>query len=149
MKRSTSYHGLGNIARALLTELIDRYNGCNNGMIVLGVREAAYELGCSKSTISEAFRELDDAGLRETDQGRGLARPSCDRVASHVEAMRQDRRPAAQLGRSGSHTSSCSCPHRRRCRSPMPNGPDDTATARPTVTKTVTMSSPRGTQKFG
>jgi DNA-binding transcriptional ArsR family regulator len=63
VKRSTSYHGLSPIARALLIELIDRYNGINNGMIVLGVREASYELGVNQSTVSRAARELDDAGL--------------------------------------------------------------------------------------
>jgi hypothetical protein len=63
VKRSTAYHGLGSYARGLLFELIDRYNGCNNGMIGLGVREAVYELGCCKGTVSNAMRELDDAGL--------------------------------------------------------------------------------------
>jgi hypothetical protein len=47
----------------VLFELIDRYNGCNNGMIGLGVREAAYELGCCNGTVSNAMRDLDDAGL--------------------------------------------------------------------------------------
>jgi hypothetical protein len=63
VKRSTAYHGLSSYARSLLFELIDRYNGCNNGMIGLGVREAAYELGCCTGTASNAMRELDDAGL--------------------------------------------------------------------------------------
>ena len=63
VKRSTEYHGLGCYARALLFELIDRFNGCNNGMIGLGVREAAYELGCSQGTACNAMRELDDSGL--------------------------------------------------------------------------------------
>ena len=63
VKRSTAYHGLSPYARSLLFELIDRYNGCNNGMIGLGVREAVYELGCCKGTVSNAMRELDDAGL--------------------------------------------------------------------------------------
>ena len=63
VKRSTAYHGLSPYARSLLFELIDRYNGCNNGMIGLGVREAVYELGCCKGTISNAMRELDDVGL--------------------------------------------------------------------------------------
>lgn len=63
VKRSTSYHGLGPIARALLIEIGSRYNGSNNGLIVLGVREAAYEIGCSLSSISRAARELDDADL--------------------------------------------------------------------------------------
>src|SRR5262245_50981519 len=63
VKRSTSYHGLSNLAKGLLIELIDRYNGSNNGFIVLGVREAAYELGCSQGSVSAASRELDDAEL--------------------------------------------------------------------------------------
>ena len=63
VKRSMAYHGLSVYARCLLFELIDRYTGSNNGMIGLGVREARYELGCSAGTISNAMRELDDAGL--------------------------------------------------------------------------------------
>jgi hypothetical protein len=63
VKRSAAYHGLSSYARSLLFELIDRYNGCNNGMIGLGVREAAYELGCCNGTVSNAMRDLDDAGL--------------------------------------------------------------------------------------
>jgi hypothetical protein len=61
--RSTAYHGLSTTARALLIELVYRYRGANNGMIGLGVREAAYELRCNQGTVSRAFRELDDAGL--------------------------------------------------------------------------------------
>jgi hypothetical protein len=63
IKRSSAYHSLSSYVRSLLFELIDRYNGCNNGMIGLGVREAVYELGCCKGTVSNAMRELDDAGL--------------------------------------------------------------------------------------
>jgi hypothetical protein len=63
VKRSTAYHGLSVYARAVLVELIDRYHGNNNGMIVLGVREIKYELRCSDGTACSAMRELDDAGL--------------------------------------------------------------------------------------
>jgi hypothetical protein len=63
VKRSKAYHQLTSYARSLLFELIDRYNGCNNGMIGFGVREAVYELGCCKGTVSNAMRELDDTGL--------------------------------------------------------------------------------------
>src|SRR5262245_53480949 len=68
LKRSTSYHGLSPVARALLTEIQDRYNGSNNGMIALGVREAEYELGCGHATVCRAMRELDDAGLARPTQ---------------------------------------------------------------------------------
>jgi hypothetical protein len=63
VKRSTAYHGLRANARALLFEIIDRYTGCNNGVIGLGVREAAYELQCSQSSAGRSMRELDDSGL--------------------------------------------------------------------------------------
>jgi hypothetical protein len=75
VKRSTAYHNLGHLARSLLFELIDRYTGCNNGMIGLGVREAAYELRCSKGGVSKAMRQLDDAGLaRPTKLGEWRGR---------------------------------------------------------------------------
>ncbi|ODR98065.1 hypothetical protein AUC68_11235 [Methyloceanibacter methanicus] len=63
VKRSEAYHGLSAVARSALIEVLDRYTGINNGMIGLGVRELAYELGCTKDTASRAMRELDDAGL--------------------------------------------------------------------------------------
>ena len=50
VKRSTAYHGLSSYARSLLFELIDRYNGCNNGMIGLGVRSARQRGSSSSST---------------------------------------------------------------------------------------------------
>ena len=63
VKRSAAYHGLSVYGRAALIELIDRYTGCNNGMIGLGVRELAYELRCSQGNAGKALRELDDAKL--------------------------------------------------------------------------------------
>jgi hypothetical protein len=63
VKRSKAYHGLSPKARALLFELIDRYNGINNGMIGFGAREAAHELQCGKSSAATALQELDDSGL--------------------------------------------------------------------------------------
>jgi hypothetical protein len=107
VKRSTSYHGLGAIARALLIELIDRYNGCNNGMIVLGVREAAYEIGCSQMSISRAGRELDDAGLaRPTKLGAWRGREAtewrlmwrrCDKTGDLPRSVWVERKPYVQL----------------------------------------------------
>jgi hypothetical protein len=65
VKRSAAYHGLSLAARATLIELMDRYNGSNNGFIGLGVRELSYELHCSKDTAGRALRELDDAKLAQ------------------------------------------------------------------------------------
>jgi hypothetical protein len=107
VKRSVEFHSLGNIARALLLELIDRYNGCNNGMIVLGVREAAYELGCNKGTVSRAFRELDDACLarpmkvgawrgRRAEEYRLMWR-RCDKTGDLPRSNWTERTPFVQL----------------------------------------------------
>jgi hypothetical protein len=63
VKRSAAYHGLSLPARCALIEILDRYTGINNGMIVLGVRELAEEMNCSHDTACRALHELDDAGL--------------------------------------------------------------------------------------
>ncbi len=63
VKRSAAYHGLSAYARSALIELLDRYTGCNNGMIGLGCRELADELNCSRDRAAKSLRELDDSGL--------------------------------------------------------------------------------------
>jgi hypothetical protein len=63
IKRSQAWHDLSLPARCALIELIDRYNGINNGMIGLGVRTLADELRCSQATATRALRELDDSRL--------------------------------------------------------------------------------------
>jgi hypothetical protein len=107
VKRSTSYHGLSLPARALLTEIHDRYNGCNNGMIVLGVREAEYELRCGHATVCRAMREVDDAGLaRPTQLGAWRGRHAtewrlmwrrCDKTGDLPRSVWVERKPYVQL----------------------------------------------------
>jgi len=63
VKRSEAYHCLSVYARCALFELLDRYNGINNGMIGLGCRELANALRCSRDRAAKALRELDDSGL--------------------------------------------------------------------------------------
>ena len=69
VKRSQAWHDLSLAARCALIELIDRYNGINNGMIGLGVRELAKALRCSQGTACNALRELDDLGLARSTTG--------------------------------------------------------------------------------
>lgn len=107
VKRSTNYHGLSAYARALLLELIDRFNGCNNGMIGLGVREAKYELQCSQGRISTAMRELDDAGLaRPTKVGAWRGRRAtewrlmflrCDKTQEPAVTVWEQRKPHSEF----------------------------------------------------
>jgi hypothetical protein len=65
VKRSQAYHDLSTYARCLLFEILERYTGCNNGMIGLGVREASFALNCAHGTVCKAMRELDDSGLAQ------------------------------------------------------------------------------------
>ena len=69
VKRSGAYHSLSVYGRAFLTELIDRYNGSNNGSIRLGVREAAFEMNCSHSTAPGPKSAEIEFG-RESTKGR-------------------------------------------------------------------------------
>lgn len=50
-------------ARALLVELINRYNGSNNGRIYLPTREAATMLFVTRNTVSGYLKELEEAGF--------------------------------------------------------------------------------------
>jgi hypothetical protein len=63
IKRSAAYHGASLGARCALIELLDKYTGCNNGMLSMGVRELADRLNCSQRGACNFLHELDDAGL--------------------------------------------------------------------------------------
>jgi hypothetical protein len=63
VKNSRAYHDLSVYGRSALVELLARYTGINNGMIGLGCRELADELGCARDTAAKALIELDNAGL--------------------------------------------------------------------------------------
>ena len=107
VKRSQAYHSLSVYARALLIELIDRHNGCNNGIIGLAVREAKYELGCSQGRVSRAMRELDDAGLaRPTKIGAWRGRRAtqwrlmflrCDKTQEPAVTQWEQRTPHSEF----------------------------------------------------
>lgn len=102
VKRSTEFHGLSCLARAALIEVVDRYNGQNNGFIILGVRELADALGVqSTNTAWRALKELADGGIiqqAKLGEWRGqkatewrLTWLRCDR---DFRAPRQDWMPA-------------------------------------------------------
>lgn len=63
VKRSDAYHSLSALARCAMIEVLDKYTGINNGMIVMSVRDLAERLNCSRNGASRALRDLDDAGL--------------------------------------------------------------------------------------
>lgn len=63
--RSPAWRALSANARAVYLELRDRFNGHNNGMIGLGVREAAEATNMHKNTANRAVAELEAAGFIE------------------------------------------------------------------------------------
>ncbi len=63
MLESERYQNLSMGARALIIEIQLKFNGCNNGKIGLGCREAARRLGVTKNTAHKYFEELKQAGF--------------------------------------------------------------------------------------
>jgi hypothetical protein len=88
VKRSEAYYGLSVYARSALIELLDRYTGCNNGMIGLGCRELADALNCSRDRAAKALREQ---RFGDTSHRGRLAWQKSDRMASHLLSVRQNR----------------------------------------------------------
>ena len=70
--------------RALYVELKRRYNGSNNGRIILSHRDAAQAINVSRNTVGAYFDELEERGLIFMTRapylgpsGIGQARLSC------------------------------------------------------------------------
>lgn len=63
MLASPAYRSLPCYERCLLTELVRRYNGVNNGNFPMSVREAASLLGTGKNQAAKAFHGLEDRGF--------------------------------------------------------------------------------------
>jgi DNA-binding IclR family transcriptional regulator len=68
MANCPAFLSLSHAARALLFELASRYNGRNNGMIGLSVRDAARRCRMAPGTASKAFAELVEKGFIECVQ---------------------------------------------------------------------------------
>ena len=78
--RSDAWFACRPAARLIWIAVLERFNGSNNGSILLSVREAAEYAGCSPNTAGRMFNELIDAGLLICSQtssfnsGKRLAR---------------------------------------------------------------------------
>jgi hypothetical protein len=70
---SEAYRSLSAQDRALHTALIRRYNGTNNGMIGLGVRDAGEECRLNKDTAGAGLRRLIDKGFIECTTPGGFS----------------------------------------------------------------------------
>ena len=60
-----AYGSLSAKARVALIEVIRGYNGSNNGMLVLSVRQLAERMSCAINTAASALQELIDKGFIE------------------------------------------------------------------------------------
>ena len=77
--QSAAWRRLGGPALKCLIELRSRYNGRNNGLLSLGLTEAAREQGMSKSTAHAALKELEAKGfLRMTRLGQWYGRKATE-----------------------------------------------------------------------
>jgi hypothetical protein len=77
---SQGWHDLSLMARCAYVEVARRYDGANNGMIGMSVRDLGLRLKRSPSHAAKALRELEDAGFI-TAMKQGTFRRK-DRVAS-------------------------------------------------------------------
>lgn len=73
MMKSQAYRSLKPGPRALLLEIMRRYNGSNNGRIGLGLREAAAALAMSdRQAIARYFSELEEKGFIRATRRSGF-----------------------------------------------------------------------------
>ncbi len=63
MAKSPAFRSLGGAALKIWIELRSRYNGSNNGMLSLSLRDAAALLGMSQTTAKRGFDELIEKGF--------------------------------------------------------------------------------------
>ena len=70
-------------ARAVLVELIIRFNGKNNGEIYLPTREAASRLSIDRGTASRYFKELEAKGFIVAVKPRALGFDGKGRAAEY------------------------------------------------------------------
>jgi hypothetical protein len=83
---------------AVLTALIRRYNGLNNGWLALSVRDAAAEAKINKDTAMRAFQSLQKSGLIEEVQHGAFAWK-----ARHASEWRLTWEKCDRTGRPASH----------------------------------------------
>ena len=92
MAHSDAWRRLSGPALKVLIELRCRYNGGNNGRIILSYEEAFRFLGVSKTTVKRAFDELREVGfIKLRRQGRWNGRKASEweltfvKMSGHLE----------------------------------------------------------------
>ena len=96
MQRTEAWKTLKPSIRALYVELKRRYNGSNNGIIILSHRDAGRALNVSHNTVGKWFKELERRGFIVCVRRHHLG-PSGVGQTSHwrlTEVPSMDRKPA-------------------------------------------------------
>lgn len=79
MARSDAFRALSGSGLKVWIELRTRFNGHNNGLISLSLREAASLLGMSQSTAQRALQELEDKGfIKRRSRGSWYGRKAAE-----------------------------------------------------------------------
>lgn len=96
LQASLAWRSLKPGPRALYIELKRRYNGNNNGAIILSHRDAAKALNVHRNTVGDYFRELEERGLIHATRGSCLGPAGIGEAAHWAldELPTQDSKPA-------------------------------------------------------
>tara|TARA_R100000322_G_scaffold94439_4_gene58922 strand:+ start:97681 stop:98109 length:429 start_codon:yes stop_codon:yes gene_type:complete len=81
LQRTQAWATLKPGPRALYIELKRRFNGSNNGNIILSYRDAAEALNAHRNTIGLWFRDLEERGFIAKTQGAYLGPDGVGRAA--------------------------------------------------------------------
>lgn len=126
MLHHAAWRDLSGPAVKVWMELRSRFNGGNNGKLILSLREAAELLHLSKSTVQRAFAELEQAGfivlVTEGDwYGRRAQEWRCTDIPCEGAPATRDWQHRQAAARSGEAKKQDTVPRRDSC------GPDGTA----------------------
>lgn len=96
LQASLAWRSLKPGPRALYIELKRRFNGYNNGAIILSHRDAAKALNVHRNTVGDYFRELEERGLIHATRGSCLGPAGIGEAAHWAldELPTQDSKPA-------------------------------------------------------
>ena len=91
-----AYRDLSSGARDVLHELMYRYNGHNNGSVVLSVRQAAARTNCTANTAMKRLLEVEDHGFARCSK-KGAFKTKVRHASEWVLTMHPlDGEPAAK-----------------------------------------------------
>ncbi|WP_069298385.1 hypothetical protein [Neptunicoccus sediminis] len=127
--------------RALYTELKRRFNGVNNGQIILSHRDAALALNVHRNTVGPWFQELQERGFIEMVQAPHLGPSGYGKAAvwSLQELPSANGRPAPKAFMGWRPKEKPRTKSQHRCHKKQDSCGLDETSSRGTGTKSVTL----------